>query len=226
MTLRLKTFLMSLIALFASMLLAIAPVQAKPAVDLDQITQKSALGGYQLYEQVESEDEAPIRLASLGNFGWSAETVSEYANATNRAALDDEIDGTRNLGDPNAGVVNTDRVRPVNGRTPINSQQYAGTTMRLDGDIGQRYPHGVPFTGSGFPDFSRYAQTNVRIELTGSRAQDFAAANRAAGYSRTPSGMTWHHHQDAGYMQLIPTDLHNAVRHTGGVATSGITPYQ
>ncbi|MTH94988.1 HNH endonuclease [Roseibium sp. RKSG952] len=28
-------------------------------------------------------------------------------------------------------------------------------------------------------------------------------------------------HQDAGYMQLVPTDLHSTVRHTGGVATGG-----
>jgi hypothetical protein len=27
-------------------------------------------------------------------------------------------------------------------------------------------------------------------------------------------------------MQLIPSDLHDAVRHTGGVATSGIKPYK
>ncbi|MDE9590661.1 HNH endonuclease, partial [Xenorhabdus bovienii] len=29
----------------------------------------------------------------------------------------------------------------------------------------------------------------------------------------------WHHHHDSGYMQLIPTDLHSKVKHTGGVAT-------
>jgi hypothetical protein len=153
-------------------------------------------------------------------------------NAPNRGPLPDrydldaEIDGIRNLGDPNAGVVNTDRVRPVNGRVPINSQQYAGTTFELSGDLGQKYPHGVPFSGAGYPDFSRYSQANVRIELTGSRSADFAAANRAAGLDSTPPNMTWHHHQDAGYMQLVPTNLHEAVRHTGGVATSGITPYR
>jgi hypothetical protein len=41
------------------------------------------LGGYQLFEQVESGIEAPIQLASLGNFGWSTEIASEYANAPN-----------------------------------------------------------------------------------------------------------------------------------------------
>jgi hypothetical protein len=133
--------------------------------------------------------------------------------------VDTEISGIRNLGDPNAAVVNTDRVVLVNGRVPINSQQYAGTTFELSGELGQKYPHGVPFSGAGFPDFSRYSQANVRIELTGSRSADFAAANRAAGLARTPDGMTWHHHQDAVYMQLVPTDLHRTVRHTGGIAT-------
>ena len=156
-------------------------------------------------------------VASLG-FGGDLDATNRGA-LPDRYDLDAEIDRIRSLGDPNAGVVNTDRVRPVNGRVPINSQQYAGTTFELSGELGQKYPHGVPFSGAGYPDFSRYSQANVRIELTGSRSADFAAANRAAGLDRTPAGMTWHHHQDAGYMQLVPTDLHRTVRHTGGVAT-------
>ena len=87
-----------------------------------------------------------------------------------------------------------------------------------------KYPHGVPFTQQGFPDFARYRISRVEITLTGSRSADFKAANQAAGFSRTPKGYTWHHHHEAGVMELVPTDLHDAVRHTGGVATSGI-PY-
>ncbi|EEE35379.1 conserved hypothetical protein [Rhodobacteraceae bacterium KLH11] len=208
-------------AVLTAALLALGAAQAKPAS-----------GGYQLFEPVALEHQHAIQLASLGNFDYHAKVASECCNATNKGLLPDrydldaEIDGIRSLGDPSAGVVNTDRVRPVNGRVPINSQQYAGTTFELSGELGQRYPHGVPFSGAGYPDFSRYSQANVRIELTGSRSADFAAANRAAGLDSTPPNMTWHHHQDAGYMQLVPTDLHETVRHTGGVATSGITPYR
>ncbi|MGK8208888.1 HNH endonuclease [Burkholderia cenocepacia] len=33
-----------------------------------------------------------------------------------------------------------------------------------------------------------------------------------------PDGYVWHHVENAKTMFLIPQDLHNAVRHTGGVA--------
>ena len=33
---------------------------------------------------------------------------------------------------------------------------------------------------------------------------------------REDNELTWHHHQDLGRMQLIPSDIHKKVRHTGG----------
>ena len=32
----------------------------------------------------------------------------------------------------------------------------------------------------------------------------------------TPEGYTWHHHQDAGYMQLVHSSIHKAYQHDGG----------
>lgn len=67
----------------------------------------------------------------------------------------------------------------------------------------------------------------VVITYTGSRNQDFAAANRAAGYTVKPEGYTWHHTMDViqesdgrvtGVMQLVETEAHDAARHNGGVA--------
>ncbi|EFJ2731733.1 hypothetical protein MK02_003087 [Escherichia coli] len=115
-------------------------------------------------------------------------------------------------------------VKKVNGRNPSNSA-YAGRiypASKLPVDIRGKYPHGVPFNHAGFPDFSRYSIKNTRIELGSSRDIDFARADRAAGYgpgNPRPEGYTWHHHQDSGYMQLVPSDIHDAVRHTGGIAT-------
>ena len=43
-------------------------------------------------------------------------------------------------------------------------------------------------------------------------------ANARVGLRCTPKGFTWHHVEDGLTMMLIPTDLHNAVRHTGGAA--------
>jgi hypothetical protein len=36
-----------------------------------------------------------------------------------------------------------------------------------------------------------------------------------AGDVKIP-GLTWHHHQEFGRMLLIPSDLHQAVGHSGG----------
>ncbi len=118
-----------------------------------------------------------------------------------------------------AAVDETSRVRPVNGRKPIN-HEYAGKTYpleKLSQELRNKYPHSVPFTGNGYPDFSRYAMKKVKIKMTGTK-KDFDLANKAAGYSKTPKDHTWHHHHDGKTMQLVSTDIHDAIRHTGGVA--------
>lgn len=67
----------------------------------------------------------------------------------------------------------------------------------------------------------------VKIEYTGSRRQDYAAANKAACISSTqrpPDNYTWHHLDDydpitnTGTMQLIERSAHEAAYpHNGGV---------
>lgn len=118
----------------------------------------------------------------------------------------------------------------VHNRCNINSD-YAGKTFELkDPELAAKYPDGVPFTKDGFPDFSAYAKDTVRFELpsssalkadtclTGNNAHDFKLANQMMGYKETPAGYTWHHNEDMQTLQLIPTDLHMAVRHTGGAS--------
>lgn len=56
---------------------------------------------------------------------------------------------------------------------------------------------------------------------TGNPKTDFDAANQAAGLTETPAGYTWHHHQDIGRMQLVPSDLHAKTGHTGGASIWG-----
>jgi len=112
------------------------------------------------------------------------------------------------------------RIRPVNGRLPRN-HQYAGQVYpveKLPQDLQKKFPHSVPFTGSGFPDFTRYAIKKVKIEMTGKRGVDERLANQAAGYKEKPEGYTWHHHHDGETMMLVDRDLHRAIDHTGGVA--------
>ena len=111
------------------------------------------------------------------------------------------------------------RVKPINNRQPINAE-FAGQVYPLEKlpvELRQKYPHSVPFTGTGHPDFSRYAEKKVKIKMTG-QDSDFRLADKAAGFSKRPSGYVWHHHHDGESMYLVPQDIHDAVRHTGGVA--------
>jgi len=112
------------------------------------------------------------------------------------------------------------RVRLINDRKPINSE-YAKSVYpleKLPESLRRKYPHSVPFTGTGHPDFSRYAVKKVQIKMTGNRKIDEGLANKAAGLSKKPEGYTWHHHHDSQTMMLVDEELHKAIKHTGGVA--------
>jgi hypothetical protein len=113
----------------------------------------------------------------------------------------------------------TKPVRPIGGRLPSN-WRYAGKTYYLkDPRLAAKYPKGVPFTESAGADFSQYAIKRVQVKgLTADYAIDEALANKAAGLARTPPGFTWHHVEDCVTMELVPSDLHGAVPHTGGGA--------
>jgi hypothetical protein len=115
-------------------------------------------------------------------------------------------------------------VQPVAGRLPQNHEL-----------AGKQFPHellppayrkqGLRFTETGFPDFEPFAVTlpngkkYVEIRYTGKHSSDFKVANTKAGYAKIPAKHTWHHSEELGRMYLVPKDLHDAVRHTGGVAT-------
>ena len=45
-------------------------------------------------------------------------------------------------------------------------------------------------------------------------------ANKKAKLKETPDEMVWHHVENSTILQLIPKDLHDAVKHTGGRATN------
>jgi RHS repeat-associated protein len=106
----------------------------------------------------------------------------------------------------------------------MNLFAFNGSPVNLSDPLGlevvgvsPQYPLGVVKTGN-FVNFQPYSIMSVQIQYTGSRSQDFTLSNRAAGLDRTPEGFTWHHHEDAKTMQLVPTDLHGSVGHHGGFA--------
>ena len=56
------------------------------------------------------------------------------------------------------------------------------------------------------------------------RASDAAAANRRISdrsLPKLPEGYVWHHHYDGKTLMAVPKDLHDAVRHAGGIALKG-----
>ncbi|HEX8776136.1 MAG TPA: HNH endonuclease [Pyrinomonadaceae bacterium] len=102
---------------------------------------------------------------------------------------------------------------------------YAGETYPVEllkPELREKYPDSVRFNEKGFPDFSPYSKAEVDILYTGNRSDDFDLANEAAGFDDKPEGYSWHHHENGTTMQLVPTDIHKAVGHTGGCATSGL----
>lgn len=122
---------------------------------------------------------------------------------------------------PQEGATKKKATKKGKDRKPINSE-YAGKTYpasKLPPELQSKYPDGVKFTKDGYPDFSPYAEKSVPVEgLKGNTSSDFTKANKAANIKRKPEGYTWHHHQDGKTMQLVPTDLHDAVRHSGGAS--------
>ena len=110
-------------------------------------------------------------------------------------------------------------IEKVGKNFPRNAKKWAGHIFKFeDKALAAKYPKGVPFTKEGFPDFSQYATKTVSVPLGKSIKQDFKYANKAIGVDKTPTGYTWHHTEKPGILQLIPTDLHKNVPHTGGKA--------
>lgn len=141
-----------------------------------------------------------------GGFG-SGTSKTKAANGSTQSTKKTNLEGTSS-------------VRKINNQRPRN-HEYANSVYpleKLPKEIRNKYPHSVPFTGTGHPDFSRYAIKKVQIEVTGKNWIDFPAADKAAGILKRPKDYTWHHHHDGKSMYLVPREIHEAVKHTGGVA--------
>lgn len=101
----------------------------------------------------------------------------------------------------------------------------AGRNFELpEGPLRDKYPLGIDYDREGFPIFDPWVIAEVDIRMRGSAA-DFDAAERAfnpewkRGMPRIGEDyLVWHHLQDGRTMQLIPRDLNENIRHTGGDA--------
>ena len=111
----------------------------------------------------------------------------------------------------------------ANGNTIRNKAAYAGKVMEPAGDLAKiiKDKYGdILMTEVGSPVFDKYAVARIVTDgLTGANGgmDDIAKANLLHhGTQDTPIGYTWHHLEDGKTMILIPSDLHEAYRHTGG----------
>ncbi len=101
----------------------------------------------------------------------------------------------------------------------IINKKFAGKVYELSGDLAKKYPKGVKFSKEGFPDFTPYSKVNLELKgLKGDHYYDFKKANEVLCLKDTPVGYTWHHVEDGKTMLLVPSDIHGAVRHTGGAS--------
>ena len=136
-------------------------------------------------------------------------------NPGRRAALERQLDAVEQVAD-------AAKAGPIAGRLPIN-HKHAGAEFPRDRLPKAYREKGLKFTQEGFPDFEPYAmqlpngKKSVHVEL-GGRTADERLANAAVGFDETPLDFTWHHDPITGNMMLVPTDLHDAVKHTGQAA--------
>ena len=100
----------------------------------------------------------------------------------------------------------------------------------------------VRFDSKGFPKFKAYYTVKLRRKYwRESRERHFYIANKILnqdlravkrlklsksqikelGHHETPSGYTWHHHQDAGILQLVDSEIHEKTGHYGGYSIWG-----
>ncbi len=175
---------------------------------------KGAIKAYKGVSRLVARGVSVKKLSLVGGKGVSVQRIIQQNTGLDRMSNRAKMFGTDRV-----AQFSNQRVRAINGRMPMNSD-YAGKVYfeKLPQDLKIKYPHGVPFNGSGQPDFTRYAAKKVQINMTGNNAIDFSRANQLSGYKKTPDGFTWHHHEDTSSMMMIPKDLHRAINHTGGVA--------
>lgn len=146
-------------------------------------------------------------------------------------------DPSREAGEITYG--HSDGLPRINKRRPINyrwaGDTYGGPDWRAKGasnwsdTLANKYPKGVQFDAQGFPVFDPYAKVDWQPkgggQFTGDWKMDVTAANADMreqyphlDWAQFTDGYTWHHVEDGRTMQLVPRDLHTAVKHTGGVA--------
>lgn len=157
----------------------------------------------------------------LGTLDVIGTALTFYGGGSSPAVFMAKSESSASASNTTKEIVNT-FILKVNGRFPRNFK-FAGKLMKFEEGtvLAKKYSMGVKFKETGFPNFSPFSKKTVDIgKLNKNIGKDFEMANEAAGYSKTPENYTWHHVENSTKLELVPTDLHTAVPHTGGRATN------
>ena len=98
-------------------------------------------------------------------------------------------------------------------------------------ELDRLYPDGVPFSKSGFPDFTGVSAKGVDGKpiaidigkLSGNSKTDIAKAEslfQAQG-NKWEDGFTWHHIEGTTTLIRVPTVIHQLIDHAGGMSIHG-----
>ena len=153
-----------------------------------------------------------------------ANTVIEYYKASNLSAktIDARI---IELGEVRGKFADRSRWTKCLGQgvmDRINISE-AGESMETAGKINASYirkKYGeIYMNKSGFPVFDKYSIARVVVDNLTGKGKDISLANKMFyGSGGKLGGYTWHHLEDGRTLILIPTELHEAYRHTGGAS--------
>lgn len=190
------------------------------STDMEGDLESSDMGGENSQEHDQSTDMQGID--NTGQQSTTSEGGDEDSDDQNDGNAETDLESELEPGESEEEEEEVEGEEEETGeeRKPYNSE-YANSTYTFEEgtELQAKYPEGVQFDAEGYPDFSSYATEIVEIDMKGNHTTDYQQANEAAGLDRTPEGFTWHHHQDGKTMLLVPSDIHSAVRHTGGVST-------
>lgn len=128
---------------------------------------------------------------------------------------------------PTKGLLSADDYSKIKGREIINKDfdnikpPKPQSGAKVSSEYLRAVDEGVPLI-NGQRDFSKFSKRNFEFrpgELTGNVTKDKKILQDLYGITMDDfPGCTLHHAPDGRTLMMIPTDLHNAVRHTGGNA--------
>lgn len=134
------------------------------------------------------------------------------------------INYAKEIGEKRGEYIADFLVEYKNAGNTIRNMDYAGNIMKPHANsnpvyIMEKYGN-IYMSNQGFPIFDEYSIARIELpDLVGDEGIDIARANRLHhGTASTIPGYTWHHLEDGKTLILIPSDLHEAYRHTGGAS--------